>query len=303
MKYYEVDLSQILKVTLLGRTHQTQQTHHVTRRTDEYIVYAVANGKLCLLENGQPLELNSGDIYIFDKGEFQKPLLSTDCEYYYVHFKTDGFKEVELNDAEFCEAVKNRKADFVKSDIYGPKSYDHIKALVAQRLHIQDKFCFEYILSFFKNNRLSYSSNDPLRRLNISLAVAELLMKLEELCFERLRGASRKKSAVLGTVVKITEYIGEHYTENFGSHDIERDLFINFDYANRIFKKHIGYSIIQYRNRLRISTAKTLVCTMTLDEVAFRVGFGDRYYFSKCFKRFEGISPEQYRAQQSAISD
>lgn len=295
MKYYEVDLSQTLKVTLLGRSFLTSQIKHITRRTSEYIVYAVASGVLCLEENGQPLELHPGDIYVFDKGEFQKPLKNTECEFYYLHFVTDRFSSLDLNGEEFCETVKKRRANFMKADIYGAKSYDHIRAVVPQRLHVADKLCFEYILGFFKNNMLSYVGNDPLRRLGISLTAAELLMKLEELCINELCGGSRKKSAVLGTVERIAEYIGKHYTEGFGSEDIERDLFINFDYANRIFKRHFGYSIIQYRNRLRINTAKTLVGNMTLDEVAFEVGFGDRYYFSKCFKRFEGISPEEYR--------
>ena len=297
MKCYEVDLSQMLKVTLLGRTRQTVANRHVTRRTEEYILYAVASGMLCLEQNGQPLTLHPGDVYLFNKGEYQKPLKATDCEYYYLHFRTDGFKEVELDADGYCNAVKQRKTEFVKADIYGAESYDHIKALVSQRFHIDDKVCFEYILSFFKNNMLSYGGNDPLMRLNISLAAAELLMKLEEFACAHFSGTQSKRSRVLDTVGKIAEYIGEHYTENFDSKDIGRDLFINYDYTNRIFKKHIGYSIIQYRNRLRINTAKTLVCSMALDEVADKVGFSDRYYFSKCFKRFEGISPEQYRRQ------
>lgn len=80
---------------------------------------------------------------------------------------------------------------------------------------------------------------------------------------------------------------------------------INFDYANRIFKKHVGYSIIRYRNHLRLHTAKTMLDgklgEVTMDTVAEAVGFGNRYYFSRCFKKYEGISPEEYRERAKRI--
>ncbi len=253
------------------------------------------SGSLSLLHNGEEIELISGDIYIFNKGEYQKPLKNTECDFYFLHFDADDVTWHELSESEFCDRVRTKKADYLKSDIYSSDGYKHLKVLVNQRLHIEDRDVLEYVLSFFKSNKLSHNGNDPLRRLNISFAAAELLIKLEELGFEAVCGANRKSSRAFGTAERIADYIAEHYKENFSGDDLQKALFINFDYANRIFKKHFGYSIIQYRNRLRINTAKTLVDSMPLDEVAYSVGFSDRYYFSKCFKKHVGISPDEYR--------
>lgn len=104
-----------------------------------------------------------------------------------------------------------------------------------------------------------------------------------------------KSGIVYDNVKRIVEYIEEQYKENFDSKCIERDLLINFDYANRIFRKHFGYSIIKYRNRLRINTARVLHGEKSMREIATEVGFSDVYYFSRCFKKYEGVSPSEYK--------
>ena len=121
-------------------------------------------------------------------------------------------------------------------------------------------------------------------------------MRLESISFESFdKGYIGKNGRVYDTVERIIDYIEMHFRENFDSSDIERNLLINFDYANRIFKKHTGYSIIKYRNQLRINTAKAMIADRPLEEIATEVGFGNRYYFSRCFKSFESISPDEYR--------
>ncbi len=296
MKCYEIDLSKILKVSMLNMSEFVPPKQHITRYINEYILYLVTGGCLILEQDGERLELYPGDVCFFNKGEFQRPLENTYCKFYYIHFETEQVEEKELTDREFCEHIKNRKTQFMKTDIYGTGGYDYIKVLLKRKFRIEDKSRLEHIERIMKNNAISYGYNEPDWRLNVSAAVSGILMKLEEICFEMSDNGYRGKNGkVYDSVMKIADFVETHYKENFDSKDIERELLVNFDYANRIFKKHMGYSIIKYRNRLRINTAKTLVIEKRFDEVANEVGFGDRYYFSRCFKSFEGISPEKYR--------
>lgn len=294
MRCYEIDLSKMLKVTMLNKTEIKPPLSHITRRINEYIVYVIKEGSLCLLQNDEEIRLMPGDVYIFNIGEYQKPKRNTECTFYYLHFLTEGFSQCEMTDEEYRKSVEDRKAGFVKANIYGSESYNYIKVLLKQRFNIKDSEHRESVFNLFKNNTISYGYNAPAWRMNVSFGAASILMKLEDICFE---GSNRehKKGRASDTAVRIADYIEKHYRENFTSIDIERDLLINFDYANRIFKKNIGYSIIKYRNLLRINTAKTLVCDTNLDEVAAKVGFSDRYYFSRCFKKIEGVSPGEYR--------
>lgn len=296
MVYYEIDLSRFIEVTLLDKTVLLPQTRHVTRHIGEYIVYVIERGSLKLLQNGEELLLESGDVCIFEKGEYQEPLGSSECTFYYMHFLTDGFSKTELSEEEYLTLIKNRKAAFAKSNIYGNESYKYIRAMIGRRFNISDKGRLEKLTGLFKENTLSYSLNAPRWRMGVSFAAATILMQLEDICMELSdKGYLGKNGRVYDTAERIAKFIRDHYTENFGSRDIEKELLINFDYANRIFKKNFGYSIIKYRNLLRVNTSKKLMEDMTLDEVAARLGFSDRYYFSRCFKKFEGESPEKYR--------
>ncbi len=64
----------------------------------------------------------------------------------------------------------------------------------------------------------------------------------------------------------------------------------------RAFKKETGLSPIEYRNRLRIERARTLlsrdICSVS--EAAKLLGFESVYYFSRVFKQHTGVAPSQY---------
>lgn len=296
MKCFEIPLCPTLKVTRMNKQKLNSKLRHITRVINEYILYIVKSGELRLLQDDKELVLIPGDMYIFNLGEFQKPFGDATCEFYYLHFATDGVCEYELDDAEYSEAIWQRKAKFLKENIYGTACYDYISVLLKQKIHFDDITVIEGFLRMFDTNRIAYGYNTPEWRMNVSNAASRMLMRIEDKCLEsNNKNLFKKSGRVYDNVKKIVEYIEEHYKENFHSKCIERDLLINFDYANRIFKKHFGYSIIKYRNRLRINTAKILLGEKSMQEIAHEMGFSDVYYFSRCFKKYEGVSPEEYR--------
>lgn len=65
-----------------------------------------------------------------------------------------------------------------------------------------------------------------------------------------------------------------------------------------LFKKAVGMSPVEYRNRIRISHAKEVLIhntTATVAEIAESVGFPDPFFFSRTFKKYVGESPAAYR--------
>jgi AraC-like DNA-binding protein len=40
---------------------------------------------------------------------------------------------------------------------------------------------------------------------------------------------------------------------------------------------------------------------MTFSEIAYAVGFTDPKYFTKCFKKQTGLTPSEYRSQESVV--
>jgi len=68
-------------------------------------------------------------------------------------------------------------------------------------------------------------------------------------------------------------------------------------YFGTLFKGATGRTIAEYLLELRIERAKELLMATTSPqkEIAASVGIPDVYYFSKLFKRAEGMTPGQYR--------
>ena len=68
----------------------------------------------------------------------------------------------------------------------------------------------------------------------------------------------------------------------------------------RLFKSTFGTSPIDWLRRERINQAKRrLVETpASIEEIAEQVGFHDRYFFSKDFKKHTGMSPREFRLRE-----
>lgn len=63
------------------------------------------------------------------------------------------------------------------------------------------------------------------------------------------------------------------------------------------FRKVAGFAPIDFLIRLRVQHACRLLDTsrLTIAEIAAIVGYADPYYFTRCFRRVMGCSPQRYR--------
>ena len=146
MRCFEFDLNIIPKVVLIGKQIFTCSDTHVTRINPENILYVITSGTLHLENAGEELHLSPGDVYLFRKGDFQKPLKSTSCEYYYVHFTNEPAAEREVTEEEYHTLVQSKEEEF--------------KVYIRQKEHISSEEILLQILNLFKNNRLSFQ-RDP----------------------------------------------------------------------------------------------------------------------------------------------
>ena len=97
----------------------------------------------------------------------------------------------------------------------------------------------------------------------------------------------------------VKEYLDEHYTERITLDDLAERFFINKFYLSKIFRETYGTTINNYLISKRITRAKQLLrfTDMTVDEIGVAVGMTDANYFSRMFRKVEGISPREYRKQ------
>lgn len=302
MNCFEFDLNKLPKVTRLYKEHLNIDRAHITRYTSEYVIYFVVSGSMHLFCDAEIVELHPGNLYIFPPGVFQKSKENTDCEFYYIHFADSGVENIELSEEEYFRKVQAKNLDFFGANVIGDESYKHMNVFVKQKMVVDNNELFTKLMDFFENNLITNSNISFEKRYDISVAAAKFLMMIESAQMnsqEFVSVQNRLKCGQKGyeNVRAIIDYIIAHFKEPISSNDIEKNLLINFDYANRIFKKIMGYSILKYRNQLRIEFAlgKLVTTDMSVSEIAEEAGFSSCYYFSRIFRRFTGITPTEYR--------
>ncbi len=111
----------------------------------------------------------------------------------------------------------------------------------------------------------------------------------------KLSNEQRKKMNWL-IYEEITRYIEENYS-NITVKDLAAKFHFNEDYYNRILKEKTGMTYLKYVQDIRLKNSYRLLKTtsMTVDEVADRVGYQNKGYFYKIFMEKYGITPSKLR--------
>lgn len=67
-----------------------------------------------------------------------------------------------------------------------------------------------------------------------------------------------------------------------------------------LFSKRTGDSPVNYFNRLKIQQACRLLdfTDMKINQICYKIGIDDTYYFSRLFSKVMGMSPRQYKLQK-----
>jgi len=96
---------------------------------------------------------------------------------------------------------------------------------------------------------------------------------------------------------KAIDYINEHYTEQITLNDVAENVYVSSYYISRMFKKELGKNFVDYLNGLRMEKAKELLKDPKYKTylIAELVGIPDAHYFSRLFKKHEGVTPTEYR--------
>ena len=103
-------------------------------------------------------------------------------------------------------------------------------------------------------------------------------------------------------ISQIKQYIEENLERGWTRNELAEAIHFHPDYLSHFFKEKTGMSLSDYTMKIRIEHAKNLLLTteMPVSEIALSCGYGSFAYFSKIFKRFEGIAPTEYRQKRWA---
>ncbi|MBP5555789.1 MAG: response regulator [Lachnospiraceae bacterium] len=96
---------------------------------------------------------------------------------------------------------------------------------------------------------------------------------------------------------RISDYLENRYMDDISLSDIAGELKYSDAYFSKVFKKCFNKGFIVYLTELRIEKSKILLedIFVNIKDISAKVGFRDSNYYTKVFKRMEGLTPSEYR--------
>ncbi len=254
------------------RTNVCTLQHHRTgyrliRRTvpDQNFIFMLAHKAVWVIE-GERIKLSPGDLLLVGPGLWHEGFsVSPRVKLLSVHVEVTLPGGQDLFDTLVPPRVTRVIADSpldrylhgAAAEFDRPDEADRARMLASWGRLIT----LEYLRHTFAQNLLLHRAVDPL--------VAQTLDELRKRAHEPL---------TLTELSKWSGYSPQH--------------------LNRVFNAALGVTPLQHHARLRMTIAQELLAdpTLTVAQVATRLGFEDAFYFSRLFKQHTGQSPAQHRA-------
>ncbi|MHA0857749.1 response regulator transcription factor [Paenibacillus sp. CMAA1364] len=130
---------------------------------------------------------------------------------------------------------------------------------------------------------------------NIDVMIEEMIKETykyftEEISAHVVHVANKK-------VKEIVIYLHGNFTQEISIQILADKFFLSPNYLCQLFKKEVGDTIVEYISRLRIDYACKLLkeTELTIYQVGEQCGFHDYFYFTRIFKRYNKLTPTQYR--------
>ena len=102
---------------------------------------------------------------------------------------------------------------------------------------------------------------------------------------------------------EIITYIRAHYAEKISLKDIADHIHLSPEECSRYFKRVTGGSLFQFILQYRLDKSAELLqnTDLTIAEISQRSGFSSQSYYTTCFHKYEGCTPNQYRISSRTV--
>lgn len=138
------------------------------------------------------------------------------------------------------------------------------------------------------------SSSDYIRDMRINGKLNDLLTLLMESSWHHEAHTNAPKKMEVSCV---KAFLDEHYSEKLSLESVASHFFIDKHYLARLFKEQYGVTLVTYLQQVRITHAKRMLrfTDKSIEEIGLECGIGELNYFSRVFKKLEGVSPSEFR--------
>ena len=251
--------------------------------------------------NGEVEMHYDGNVYLLKKGDlfYLKPMVKN-------YIVVEESKHFRTHCIHFDWHVPQPEYDFSVEEHYmysvlSPDHYERARKLRTRPqyapadLLLPNHICnasFEKLSPLFAKCYYAFLDKSQVSRFQLKAAFWEILAELS-CCIS----GSRNSQPVHPKILYAMEYIRANYTQNITVAQLAEKYGLSPKYFGTLFKKASGKTVGDFVLGLRIYAAKEMLLgtDMTIEEISEKIGFQNSFYFSRCFKMQEKVSPSGYR--------
>ena len=273
---------------------------HTSKREklQSYLCFMVEDGEGELVYEGKKYELRRGDVVFID------------CRKAYSHSTGNSYSTGDGHSVDNSRSmVNNHSTDnnhTTEKDngnlwslrwchFYGP-SMPAIYAKYCERggLPVIRGGDMDQYATIISDIYTLASSSDYIRDMRINGKLNDLLTLLKESSWHREAHTNAPKKMEISSV---KSFLDEHYKEKLSLESVASHFFIDKHYLARLFKEQYGVTLVTYLQQVRITHAKRMLrfTDKSIEEIGLECGIGELNYFSRVFKKLEGVSPSEFR--------
>ncbi|MDI4649126.1 AraC family transcriptional regulator [Cohnella hashimotonis] len=153
----------------------------------------------------------------------------------------------------------------------------------------------------------AFRQDGPLRKLELQALFLRLLLVLSRqlqdghvVCTpltDRKMGKPRERSDITKYILRMHDAVGQSPVTDDILNRWQETVFFSAPHFHRLFKEQTGFTPHDYFTKLRMEKGAMLLLStdLLIQEVAYACGYEDSRYFSRLFRKHEGVSPNQYR--------
>lgn len=239
---------------------------------DYYVLGLLTQGEACGIIDFKELQLEAGDVFLIQPGQVHRFVSSENAEGWLL-----------MADSKFVGAEEKCIFDNFSLSASSFKIDEKRKEELRQ-------------MAIFLEHRV----ND-VKEQQANAVVAHLVKAFIAVIAEAVQEHNSQHTSLSPRHVEIVllfrKLLAEHLSKNRQPSYYASLLNISTVYLNEVVKKVTGMSTALYIKGETVLQAKRLLCNTTLSvkQIADRLGFDDEAYFSRLFSKATGISPVAFR--------
>ncbi len=275
---YQDEACLLPELALIGWARIAHAEGLAAHRHHAYEICYIAQGQVTWIVESDVYDVRRGELFVTKPGAVHSGLNNTmhPCEIRWLHVSLpeDGLAFPGLTLSEIAQL----RADFEAMQhprFLGTTGIEHMLGHILSEHRTPSMYAVPLVRSYLH----------------------QLLIQVAQAYQTHCRSRSSQFVTTSQPICRVLEWMEAHMAEAYHVEDLARIATMSISQFHRQFLAETGFSPAEYRTRQRLQMAKQWLTESDrpISDIAYDLGFSTGQYFATVFKKFEGVTPHEFR--------